>query len=144
LLQNIENEIESGILKEHVIVQSGSTQFRSDKMEIIPFMKSSELDKLYDEANLIITHGGTASIIKGVKKNKKVVAVARLKKYKEHIDDHQIQVIGEFSKAGYIIEWKESEDFKTVLLELEKFIPNAYKSSREELIAFIEDYIDNI
>ena len=62
-----------------------------------------DFDKLMNECDLLITHGGVGSIISGLKKNKKVIAVARLAKYKEHMNDHQKQIVDNFSDAGYIL-----------------------------------------
>ena len=49
-----------------------------------------------EKANIVITHGGTGAIIGAVKKGKKVIAVPRLAKYGEHVDDHQLQLIKQF------------------------------------------------
>lgn len=131
------------IIKDKVIVQSGCTNIETNELELKPFIHSDLLDKLYDEADYIITHGGTASIIKGVKKGKKVIAVARLKKYNEHIDDHQKQIVNEFVKEGYIIEWKENEPFIDVIKRLNKFTPQKYLSKRDEILNYLENYIRN-
>ena len=55
------------------------------------------------KASFIITHGGVGSIISSLKLNKKVIAVPRLSKYNEHVNDHQLQIIEDFDKQGYII-----------------------------------------
>lgn len=50
----------------------------------------------------MITHGGTGAIIGAVKKGKKVIAVPRLVKYGEHVDNHQMQIIKQFSEMNLI------------------------------------------
>lgn len=142
LLERIEDAVKNNIITEEVIVQSGSTPYESSVMNIIPYFKTGELDKLYDKSSYIITHGGTASIIKGVKKGKKVIAIARLEKYREHIDNHQLQIINEFVNAGYIIEWKEKETIDFVLTKLDAFYPKQYKSNRDNIVEYLEKYID--
>jgi len=64
--------------------------------------------ELYDRASLIITHAGTGSLIKGVKKGKKVIAIPRLVKLGEHIDDHQLEILNEFVQMEYVIPWNEN------------------------------------
>jgi len=141
LLNKIEKLKKDGIIKEEVVVQSGCSYIETTNLVLRPFIHSAELDTLYDQANLIITHGGSASIIKGVKKGKKVVAVARLKKYNEVIDDHQKQIIKEFAEAGYIIDWKENETYDDVLNKLKTYIPKEYISRKHELLNYLEEYI---
>ena len=98
LLKAIDREIKKGNIKDKVVVQAGSTKYSSKNMEIFDLLPGPEFEKLMDDADIIITHGGVGSILSAIKKNKKVIAAARLAKYKEHHNDHQKQVIGEFVK----------------------------------------------
>ena len=65
------------------------------------------MDKYIDEADLVITHGGVGTIFSALKKNKKVIAIPRLEKYGEHINDHQIEICEELEKEGYILYYKD-------------------------------------
>ena len=59
------------------------------------------------------------SIITGLKNNKKVIAAARLEKYGEHTNDHQLEIANEFAKEGYII---CLEDFSSLDIDLTVFL----------------------
>ena len=107
LLEAIEREVINGTIKDKVIVQAGHTKYTSDRMEIIDYVSSDEFDKLMDKADLVITHGGAGSILGAIKRGKVVIAAARLSKYKEHNNDHQKQIIDEFTKQGYILELRD-------------------------------------
>ena len=111
LLKAIDHEIEIGTIKDKVIVQAGQTKYQSKNMEIFDFLGEPEFEKLMDEADLIITHGGAGSILSAIKKGKTVIAAPRLAKYHEHHNDHQKQIISEFASQGYILELK---DFKKI------------------------------
>jgi len=82
LLKEIEKCIEDKTIQEPVIVQAGSTNYKTDKMQIFDLMAREELDQKKQEASLIITHGGVGSIVGALKMNKKVIAVPRLKQYR--------------------------------------------------------------
>ena len=141
-LTAIENAVINKKVQEEIIVQSGHTHFSSEYLKIVPFFEPAELDKLYDNATLIVTHAGTGSILKGVKKNKKVIVIPRLYKFNEHVDDHQLDILEEFAKANYILPWSENESFEDVLNKSKNFTPVPYKSSKEKLVSFLSDYID--
>ena len=100
ILEAVDKEIEKGTIKDKVVVQAGQTKYESKNMEIFDLVSAPEFDKLIEEARIIITHGGAGSILTAIKKNKKVIAAARLEKYKEHHNDHQKQIISEFVKQG--------------------------------------------
>ena len=95
--------LEHGTITEKVIVQSGYTKYKSDKMKVFDLIPRDELEKYQNEASLIITHGGVGSIVSSIKKGKKVIAVPRLHKYEEHVNDHQKDIVELFNKKKYII-----------------------------------------
>lgn len=123
------NMIENSSLKDEIIVQAGYTNFKSKKMKIFDFVNYEKMEELIDRADLIITHGGTGSILGPLKKGKKVIACARLKKYGEHVDDHQQQIVDIFSEVGYILKLDEDSSLDELIKrirsqKLKKFISN--------------------
>ena len=107
LLLEVERLIKIGRIKDTVIAQIGNTKFTTDldnkKMHLIQFTTQREVEALINNASFIITHGGVATIIEGLNYNKKIIAVPRLKKYKEHVNDHQLQIIEKW--LYYWITW---------------------------------------
>ena len=143
LLKAIQKEIDNGNIKDRVVVQAGHTKFKSKDMEIFDLIPMEEFDNLIKKCDLLITHGGVGSIITGLKQNKKVIAAARLKEYGEHTNNHQLQIIENFSKEGYILELKDFNKLNDVIEKSKKFKPNKYKSNTENMIKTVTQYIDN-
>lgn len=116
---------------EKIVAQIGSTEFKSskpeDKFEIHKFLSNEEFKKYMDEARVVITHAGVGTIIYGLKKHKKMIVAARLKKYGEHVNDHQLQILQTFASEGYIIPLENFDDLPK-LLEME-FTPKEWKSN---------------
>ena len=104
LLEEIQKNINNGTIKEKVVVQEGYTKFQSKDMEIHTQVPKDKLQELIKKADLIITHGGVGSIISAITEGKKVIAVPRLKKYNEHVNDHQLDIIDSFNEKRYIID----------------------------------------
>src|SRR4051794_12163679 len=97
-LIEIEKLCKEGKITEEVIVQSGHTKYESPYFRIVPFMDIDTLNNLYNKARIIITHGGTGSMLNGIKLGKTVIAIPRLRKNGEHIDDHQLEIVEVFKK----------------------------------------------
>ena len=129
-------------LKERIVVQAGSTKYASDKMEIFDLIPNDELNKLMQSADLIITHGGVGSIIEGLKLSKPIIAAARLEKYGEHVNDHQLEIISEFAKEGFILELRDFSKLERLIEKSKKFKPQKYKSNTENIVKMIIDYIE--
>lgn len=144
LLQEIEDCIDHGLIKERVVVQAGSTKYKTDKMKLFDMISKEVLANLMDEANVIITHGGVGSIIMALKKNKKVIAVPRLHQFNEHVNDHQRQIINVFNEKKYLIGIQNVEDLPEALKQINDFVPKEYKGNNQNIINLIESFIDNI
>ena len=142
LLEAIDKEIKKGNIKEKVVVQAGHTKYSSDRMEIIDFVSTDEFEKLMNKASLIITHGGAGSILGAIKNNKPVIAAARLKKFKEHTNDHQKQIIKEFSDAGYIIELRDFNKLGKLIEKAKTFKVKKFNSNTHNMVNMIEKYIE--
>lgn len=79
--------------KEEIIIQSGVTPIPLERpgwLKIYPFLPFHKMVNYYKEADLIITHGGLASIFQPLLSgNGRVIVVPRRQRYSEHVDDHQ-------------------------------------------------------
>ena len=143
LLDAVQKQIDTGIIKEKVIVQAGSTKYESKDMEIFDLIDREKFSELISECDLLITHGGVGSILTGLKNNKIVIAAPRLAKYNEHINDHQKQIISKFSEAGYILKLDNFDDLDKVIKQSKKFKPKKYQSNTDNMIKLITNFIDN-
>ncbi len=141
LLEDIEEAIKSGAIKEKVIVQAGSTEYKSDHMEIFDLLPTPEFNKLMDKANLIITHGGVGTILTAIKKGKRIIATPRLSKYGEHHNDHQKQIIDEFKKLGYLLEYDDGDDLGELIKKSKKIKNKKFESNTNNMIKLIDNYI---
>lgn len=142
LLKILDKEIEKGFLKEKVIVQAGYTKYESKNMEIFDYVSKEDFEKYIKNCNLLITHGGVGSIFTGLKNEKKVLAIPRLAKYKEQHNDHQLEIIEEFTKNGYILSFQDEKTFEGAYQRVKKFIPKRYQSNTKNMIHLIENFIE--
>ena len=142
LLDEIDKLINKGIIKDKVIVQAGFTKYSSDNMEIFDLIPQDDFNSLMDKADLIITHGGVGNIISALEKNKKVIAVPRLAKYGEHINDHQTQIIAKFNSLGYIIGLQDVAELAAALTKVKKFKPNKFIHNNNKMLNLVSELID--
>lgn len=144
MLQLIEKCIDEGIINEKVIVQRGNTKYQSDKMEFVEYLSYEEMEALTKEARYILTHGGTGSIITSIRHGKKVVAFPRLKKYNEHNDDHQEEILNVMESQGYIKVCHDGDDLAQIIKDLDHFEPKVFSSDNSKMIGILRNFIDGI
>ncbi|MED4224254.1 glycosyltransferase [Neobacillus cucumis] len=113
VIDEIDSLIEKGFLKrEEVIIQNGYSK-DSKYSTCYQMIGEEKFDDLLSRSNLIITHGGTSSIIKALRSNKKTIIVPRKAVFAEHVDDHQKEICEIFKNEGFaevIEDIKELED----------------------------------
>lgn len=144
LLKKIDQLIADHKIKDEVVVQAGTTKYQSSHMKIFDLIPMTEFNRLIGKADLIITHGGVGSIIQALKKQKKIIVIPRLKEYGEHTNNHQLQIVHEFSKKGYVIPCTDIENLKSALEQVKDFKPKPYKSNNTQMIQLISQFIDNV
>ena len=142
LLEKINQLIDQGLIKDKVIVQAGFTKYNSDNMEIFDLIPQDEFNSLMAQADLVITHGGVGNIISALEKNKKVIAVPRLAKYGEHINDHQTQIIAKFNDLGYIIGLQDVDELDKAIKEVKKFKPQKFVHDNSKMLSLVSKLID--
>ena len=142
LLEEVQKLIDNKKIKEEVIVQKGYTKFESKDMKLFSEVSQDEFNKLIDQSRIVITHGGVGSIISAITKGKKVIAVPRLRKYNEHVNDHQIEIIDSFNEKGYIIGIHSVEELGKALEEAVNFKPQKYIRNTGNILKLVEDFID--
>ena len=144
LLKKIDELIEDGTITEPVFAQTGASDYIPKRYEYKPFLDREEFARQMSLCDTVITHGGTGAIIGAVKKGKKVIAVPRLAKYGEHVDDHQLQLIEQFVDLNLICGLQSCEELKNALQYVPTVDFQAYTSNTEKIIEQISLFLSTI
>jgi len=136
------NYIEEANINDKIIVQAGHTKFKSKKMEIFNFIDYEKMNKLIEDADIVITHGGTGSIVGPLKKGKIVIACARKKEYGEHVDNHQEQIVDVLSKEGYILSLDENNKLDNILKKIKNINLKKFESNANNFIKKLSELVD--
>lgn len=102
LLKKLDELVGQGEIEDEVFAQIGQSDYLPQNYEYKRFLSMDEFKEYQRKADLIISHGGTGALIGALKLGKQVIAVPRLARYGEHIDDHQTQVSGVLAEEGYL------------------------------------------
>ncbi len=143
LLIEIDKLVESGSIDEEVFAQIGYSDYKPKNYKFKEFLNRDEFAEIMDKCDKVITHGGTGAIIGAVKRGKKVIAVPRLKKFEEHVDDHQLQIIDEFEKMGFISAVKDIENLQVTISNIDIIKVKKYVSNTDKIIKSISEFINS-
>ena len=144
LLKAIDKLVEQGTIKEEVCAQIGYSDYQPINYNYKQFLDRDEFAAMEGKADIVITHGGTGAIIGAVKKGKKVIAVPRLAKYGEHVDDHQLQLLKEFEDMNIIVACYDTEKLGDAYTSIRDVKLQPYKSNQQTIISSIEKYLKSL
>lgn len=108
LFRKLDELYENGILTEPMFAQIGTSAYQPKHFAYRDFISQEEFLEKVREADIVVSHGASGSIMKALNTGKKVIAVTRLEKYGEHINDHQIQNNEAFGINHYVL-WADLE-----------------------------------
>lgn len=104
LFEKLDELCENGVIKEKIFAQIGTSTYQPKNYDYKDFISQEEFLEKIKEADIVISHGASGSIMKALNEDKKVIVVTRLEKYGEHINDHQIQNNEAFASNNYVLD----------------------------------------
>lgn len=118
LLKAIDELKGNNKITEEIFAQIGQSDYEPKYFKYQRYLSKEEFNRFQQEASLIISHAGTGALVSALKLEKQVIAVPRLKKYNEHIDDHQLQVAEVLEKEGYLMVVKDMDQLEPTINKL--------------------------
>ena len=79
-------------LDEPMIIQRGCARHEPQHAEHFRFDSSGQIDKLNQDARVIISHAAAGAIIFALRSKKPLIVVPRRQQFNEGIDDHQLEL----------------------------------------------------
>lgn len=142
LLEKIDELIESGVIQEEVFAQSGYSTYLPKNYKSESFLDREDFLENMKISESVITHAGTGAIVGALKQGKKVIAIPRRKKYVEHIDDHQLQIVQQFEQMKLIEPCYEVGDLESAYNNLSVKNYEVYQSNTQQIIDDISEYLE--
>ena len=143
LLIEIDRLIEEEKITEEVLAQTGYSDYEPKNYKFKKFLDRDEFSNIMDKCDKVITHGGTGAIIAAVKREKRVIAVPRLSKFGEHVDDHQLQIVKQFEEMQFISVCNDIKYLKNIYKQIEDKEAKIYISNTQAIIESIDTFLNS-
>ncbi len=143
LLEIVDELCDEGILNpQNTKAQIGYCKYVPKRYESYRFADGKQFHGDIANADAIITHGGIGTLIYAIKEGKKVIVFPRLKKYNEHLDDHQMDICRSFRDAGYVEMATSKEELIECIIHIKEFAPQKFLMDNSKMEKILADYID--
>ena len=128
---------------EKVFAQIGKTNYEPKNIEYTAILENRNFDKKISDADYLISHAGIGTITMALELNKPLLVMPRRKKFKEHVNDHQVATARKFGELGHILVAYTEEELPDKLRELKTFVPkpreNQAKAVAERISIFLNE-----
>lgn len=134
-------------IPERIVFQTGSgvapVGMGAD-VEIVQDLPFDAVQALLQRAKIVVTHGGTGSLITALRAGCNVVAMPREFARKEHYDDHQSEITSAFEARGLILTAHDEAGMAKALDTARHRTPTLATTDPSELRAFLSAEIEKV
>lgn len=143
LVGYVESAWRDGLLPQDTIVQVGEGGARPEGPEVHETLPFDRVKTIQDEADLVICHAGTGSLITALQRGCHVIAIPREFARGEHYDDHQSEIADAFAARGLVQVARTEAEFADALRCLPSRTPAQATTDPAALIAWLDRWFDS-
>lgn len=127
-----------GDIPEDILVQTGIGGFVPVGIHTVETLGFGEVQTLLKDADIVICHGGTGSIITALREGCRTIVMPRLPALGEHYDNHQADITRAFAARGLVFEANSEEELARALKAARAATPKSATTDPSELAAWLD------
>lgn len=131
----------AGEIPERVVIQTGIGGKQPSGVEVFETLPFDEMIAFQREADIVVCHGGSGSLITALREGCRVVAMPRLFSLGEHYDNHQEEITDAFRTRGLIRTARSKEELLEALQDVRRSDPVLATSEPTALTEFLSQLL---
>ena len=144
LVKAVDDALDEDLTDKEVLAQIGRRGYRPHNMEYVEIMEKGSFSSYFQKASFIISHAGIGTIAMAFKYGKPLLVMPRLKRYREHVNDHQVDTARKFEELGHILAVYDVKDLPDGIHKLKNFVPKERKASPEAVADRIRSFLNSL
>ena len=141
LVKSVDEAIGQNGFDEGVFAQFGHSSYRPRNFEAVPSLEKRLFDEYMREASSIIGHAGIGTISMALECEKPLLVMPRLKRYREVVNDHQVDIAKRFEQLGHVLVAYEVEELPAKIEQLKTFVPRKRKARPQAVAQRIGQFL---
>ena len=123
LVQSVDEAIGQNGFKDEVFAQIGYTPYQPRNFQAVCSLDGHAFNRCIREASCIISHAGIGTITMALDNDKPLLVMPRRKRFREHVNDHQVATACKFEQLGHILVAHQENELPTKIDQLRTFVP---------------------
>jgi UDP-N-acetylglucosamine transferase subunit ALG13 len=129
---------------EKVFAQIGKTNYEPKNFEYTAILENRDFAKKISDADYLISHAGIGTITMALELNKPLLVMPRRKKFKEHVNDHQLATARKFEELGHVLVAYTEEELAEKIKQLKFFVPQPRKVQAQAVVDRIAGFLNGL
>jgi UDP-N-acetylglucosamine transferase subunit ALG13 len=109
LMHWIETLLDHNLIQDEIVVQYGNSTILPAGAKVYKFLKEERFQDLIQQASVIIAHCGEGTVLLLDALDKPFILVPRSHSFKEHVDDHQVEMALALAAVDVPIAWSPGD-----------------------------------
>ncbi|MFY8150137.1 MAG: glycosyltransferase [Prochlorococcaceae cyanobacterium] len=105
LMHWIDQLLEADLLGEEVVVQYGTCTVLPAGAKVYRMVREADFRSLIEQARVVVAHCGEGTVLLLDAMDTPFILVPRSQRYREHVDDHQVELAHAMASMGVPIAW---------------------------------------
>jgi UDP-N-acetylglucosamine--N-acetylmuramyl-(pentapeptide) pyrophosphoryl-undecaprenol N-acetylglucosamine transferase len=103
LLAAVDQAVDQGVLPGPAVGQAGVSTYAANKVSLEPFMSPDDIAERIRRCRYVVCHAGCGIISAALREGRRPLVMPRLKRYGEHVDDHQLQIVEKLAAMDLVV-----------------------------------------
>jgi UDP-N-acetylglucosamine transferase subunit ALG13 len=124
------------------VMQHGHTPCEDHELKLHAFLPPEEYEGRVRGADVVIMHAGAGSILHAIHAGKVPIVMARLRKFGEHVDDHQLEFAEAMAAEGRVVLIDDGNELQRAVKEAlrrQRAIPS--RASHPQLVDLVGEVL---
>jgi len=133
-------------LPHEIVVQKGYSKYIPKNTKYFDFVPANTAVEYIRKSDLVVSHAGMGTIILCKESGTPLIIFPRREKYKEHVNDHQMEIARVLEERGdkniYIVYEENQLEEKIMEVVGKRAIAQVENKGRENLVRTIAEFIE--
>lgn len=130
------------IYGEEAVIQYGYSKYIPIHAQGEKAFSFDVIRKLMLQADVVITHGGSGSIMLALSVGKKPVVAPRYRHLGEHVDNHQAEIVAELALRNLVVPLLEGDDLREAVGLAGKASVEQGSPKKRRILSILGDFLE--
>ena len=144
LVRAVDSAVGKNLIRDEVFAQICHGGFEPRNMEYVERLDKKAFDEKVRYAACVISHAGMGSINAALGQKKPLLVMPRMKRFGEHVNDHQVDIARKFEKYGHLLVASDVADLPDAIHKLKNFVPKERSAAPQAVAERISRFLNSV